>query len=97
MTGRMEIVTIAVDDLRALVRDEIDRALEAHTPPDIAPAPLVSIDGLAEALACSRPTINRLRRQPGFPELRLVDAPRFRINDVIRWLRAREGGDDAQD
>jgi hypothetical protein len=45
--------------------------------------------GLAQALSCSVKTLDRLREEPGFPELMLLDSPRFELAEVLRWLRAR--------
>ncbi|MBI3202638.1 MAG: hypothetical protein HYZ29_13955 [Myxococcales bacterium] len=57
-----------------------------------APAPaLLDRAGLARALSTSPATIDRLRSEPSFPELRLVDSPRFVLEDVLAWVRARSG------
>jgi hypothetical protein len=45
--------------------------------------------GLAKALSCSTKTLDRLRSESGFPELQLLDSPRFELPAVLAWLRAR--------
>jgi hypothetical protein len=53
------------------------------------PAPaLLTISQLAKALSCSPKTVSRLRELPGFPELRLLDSPRFEIAAVVGFLKA---------
>lgn len=47
--------------------------------------------GLARALSCSVKTLDRLRAQPGFPELPVLDSPRFELAAVLTYLRARSG------
>ena len=56
-----------------------------------APA-LDDIDSLSKALRISKKTLQRLRAEPGFPELRLLDSPRFDRADVLAWIRARSAG-----
>jgi hypothetical protein len=46
--------------------------------------------GLALALNVCVDTIDRIRKEPGFPELRVGDAPRFEIDRVLKFLRGRE-------
>lgn len=58
-----------------------------------APAPaLLDRAGLARALSTSPATIDRLRSEPSFPEVRLIDAPRFVLADVLAWIRSRSDG-----
>lgn len=85
MTDGLVLVTPA--ELAALVRGAVDAAL-AEREPDVGPV-LLDRSGLARALGCSVATVNRLRLEPDFPELRLVDAPRFVLADVLAWLSAR--------
>jgi hypothetical protein len=50
---------------------------------------LLDRSGLARALSCSVKTLDRLRAQPGFPELMVLDSPRFELAAVLTYLRAR--------
>lgn len=53
------------------------------------PSPaLLDRRGLAEALAVGVDTVDKLRRE-GLPELRVGDAPRFRLEAVLAWLGQR--------
>jgi predicted DNA-binding transcriptional regulator AlpA len=55
-----------------------------------APAPaLLDRNGLAHALGLSVATIDRLARA-GLPSVRLIDARRFVLADVLAWLKSRE-------
>jgi hypothetical protein len=40
-------------------------------------------------LNISPAALDRLRTEPAFPELRIGDAPRFELDRVLEWLRAR--------
>ncbi|MBE7479692.1 MAG: hypothetical protein HS104_06875 [Polyangiaceae bacterium] len=44
---------------------------------------------LAAALKVSPASLDRLRGEPAFPEVRIGDAPRFEFEAVLRWLRSR--------
>jgi hypothetical protein len=78
--------TISVDELRAIVRDEV---ATVHVREREAPR-LLDRRGLAVALGCCVDTVDRLRRE-GCPEVVIGDAPRFELDRVLSWLRAREG------
>ncbi|MCC6902800.1 MAG: hypothetical protein IT377_27760 [Polyangiaceae bacterium] len=69
--------------LAARVRGVFGRT-EASTTPK-----LLDRAGLATALGTSPATLDRLRGEPGFPEVRLGDVPRFELELVVRWLRDR--------
>jgi hypothetical protein len=49
-------------------------------------------EGLAQELGVCVRQIDRLRRLPGFPELRVGSAPRFELEAVLSFLRSRRGG-----
>jgi phage terminase Nu1 subunit (DNA packaging protein) len=51
---------------------------------------LLDRQGLGQALGCSLATVDRLRREVGFPELRVGDGARFELDAVLAWLRNRE-------
>jgi hypothetical protein len=52
-------------------------------------APLLDRAGCAKLIGISIPTLNRLRKEPGFPELEVYEAPRFERDAVLSWMRAR--------
>lgn len=82
-------VTLTIGDLRSLVHDEVAGVI-AECEQRSRPV-LVTRDGPAEALAVSVSSIDRLIRE-GCPRVRVGDAPRFSIPDVIAWLKARAAG-----
>jgi hypothetical protein len=81
-----ELALIRVDDLRRLVREELDQALgQAREQPAV----LLDRVALAKALTVSTTTIDRLRTQ-GLPTVWIIEAPRFDLNAVIAWLREQQ-------
>lgn len=82
------VVVTSPEQLRELITLAVAEALEAHQPVD-APK-LLDRARLALALGVSLPTLDALRREPSFPELRVGDAPRFELDRVLTWLRARQ-------
>ena len=81
------LVLVRLDDLRRVVRGEIDQALGQSREQ---PAVLLDRGALARALSVSMPTIDRLRRA-GMPVVWVVQAPRFELSAVLAWLRDRNG------
>jgi hypothetical protein len=83
-----------IDALLEQVADRaVERAIERMS--EIAPAlpagppPLLDRKGLAKALRVSVPTVDRLRRE-GLPTIYITsEAPRWRLEDAIGWLRER--------
>lgn len=76
-------------DLRQLVADAVAEQLDALR---AVPAPaLDDIKTMSKALRISTKTLQRLRAEPGFPEHRLGDAPRFDRAEVVAWIKARSG------
>lgn len=51
---------------------------------------LLDRSGLAVALNLSTKSLDKLRGLPGFPELTLLDSPRFELDRVLEWLRVRD-------
>lgn len=73
---------------------KLDRLLEAVAELRAEPTPaLLDRMGLAKALSCSTKTLDRLRALPGFPELMLLDSPRFEIAAVVAFLKANGKGE----
>lgn len=79
------LVLVRVDELRRVVREEIDQALGQSREQA---AVLLDREALARALSVSLPTIDRLRRA-GMPTTWVVQAPRFELSAVLEWLRDR--------
>lgn len=85
----MKLVVVDLVELRELVRDGVAEALDAQ--PKTAPSAPALRDrkALAAALSISTAALDRLREEPSFPELAIGDAPRFELDRVLVWLRAR--------
>jgi hypothetical protein len=86
MNERMA-VTLTVEELRALIRVELDAAREREKPPEPEPA-LVNAHRMAWILNVSRTTIHRLRLD-GCPVVRVGDTYKYEPEAVIAWLKAR--------
>src|SRR5688572_5300162 len=85
-SGRM-LVTLTVPELRSLMAEAVRTALAEQRPP--AEPALIDRDELATALSVSPSTLDRMRSEANFPELRVGDAPRFELEAVLEWLRGR--------
>ncbi|MBE7480224.1 MAG: hypothetical protein HS104_09600 [Polyangiaceae bacterium] len=91
------LVTMTRAELRELVRGEVDSALAEALAGARKPPALLSRAALADALGISLPTVDRMRREQGFPQWGVVgEAPRFELAAVLGWLRRRgdAGGDE---
>ena len=72
-------------ELEQRIRTAVVEALDSQTRHPV----LLTIDELGHALGCSRATVNRLRGE-GLPTLSLGgESPRFELETVLAWLRAR--------
>lgn len=83
------IVTLTAGQLAALVRDAVQEALAEQYQVGTVPV-LHDRQGLGQTLGCSLATVDRMRREAGFPELRVGDAARFELAEVLAWLRNRQ-------
>ena len=85
------VLTCSLDELRALVRAEIDAALAERAAAPSA-APLRDKGELARALAVSPATITRLTGE-GMPHVFVGASPRYSLDEVRAWLaeRGRQG------
>src|SRR6185295_201725 len=84
------IIDLTEADLEAIIDRRLDAAIA-----ELRAAPASALDDigtLSKALCISPKTLQRLRTEPLFPELRLLDSPRFDRAEVIAWIRARNGG-----
>ena len=81
--------------LRPIVREAVADALAELDASETLASALLTRTELAEALGCSLPMVDKLRRQ-GMPcEVRLGDSPRWprdEVPQIIGWLRDRGGG-----
>lgn len=84
------LVQLTDHDLEVLIEHRLTVAL-AELQAEPAPA-LLDRQGLAKALSCSTKTLDRLRAEPNFPELQLLDSPRFELPNVLAWIRTRNAG-----
>lgn len=84
------VVTLTAQQLRALVAEAVADAMAELDLGEPAPE-LVDRRGLAQALSVSLSSVDRLIRE-GAPLVRVGDAPRFRVADVVAWLQARAAG-----
>jgi len=93
-SNRIEVVTISVDALRALIRAELDAALTAHVPvvPSILDEPtgLLTIAQTAKRFGVSEATINRFRKEdPPLPVVVVGARPRIDAAAADVWMSAR--------
>jgi predicted DNA-binding transcriptional regulator AlpA len=77
-------VTLTVAELKALVAEEVRVALAERRG---APR-LLTREQVCEALQISLSTIARLQRE-GMPCVRIYEAPRFELENVVAWMKAR--------
>jgi hypothetical protein len=93
--GKVDGLALAAGAAAAFFDDLVERTADAvlvriaDRGRPAAPAALLDRRRLAESLAISPAALDRLRAEPGFPELRIGDAPRFEVARVLEWLRAR--------
>ena len=86
-TPTVLVVTLSADELRALVRTELDAALALRGAAPLTTA-LVDKRELARALAVSPATITRLVSE-GAPHTFVGSSPRFDVEAFRTWLDAR--------
>jgi hypothetical protein len=79
------IIDMHEPELRALVAEEVAKALAVPRKPP----PKLDREGLAEVLAISSKQLDRLRAEPGFPQDWIGESPRFDLERVLLWFRAR--------
>lgn len=88
MIPSTQVVVLAPEDLVALIRKEILPELVALAMDRPDPTALVDRRGLARELSCSLATIDRLTAR-GMPSIKVVDARRYSVTEVLSWLRSR--------
>ena len=89
------LAAIVRDAMRDVVRDELDALRQDVMKRADAPAPaLLDRASLARELGVSTAQVTRLKER-GMPWIRVGEVPRYRLADVLQWLRAQgpEGSD----
>ncbi len=92
MTGKLAttstalVVTLTVEQLRELVRESVADLIDDF--PASEPG-LMDQAGLSRALKISVSTIHKLRAA-GLPTIYVGESPRFVLDEVVGWLRARK-------
>jgi hypothetical protein len=81
------VLTLTLDELRALMRETLDAALAAHAP-SMTPLELVDRRELARLLVVAPVTITRLTAE-GLPCTYVGESPRYDVVAVRAWLDAR--------
>lgn len=80
-------VTLTVDELRALVRDEVRAAIPTPVPES---AEILTREQVATLLQVNAHHIPLLIKKHGLPAHRLGNQWRFRREEVLGWLSTRE-------
>ena len=86
-TAAPTVITIAIPNEQ--VEEIARRVAELLAERDTDKPVLLDRRGMARALLCSTATLDAMRQEEGFPEVRLLDAPRFELPLVLDWLRRR--------
>jgi excisionase family DNA binding protein len=81
------VLTVSLDELRAVIRDELRATLAAHASSPSA-APLVDRREVARLLNVSAATVTRMTAE-GMPHVFAGASPRYSVDEVHAWLDAR--------
>lgn len=88
MNAHRDPLTAALETvLGPIVRTAVAEAMEDHDRPQAQPELLTAVQ-LCEKLQISRNTLGRLQHE-GLPRVMVLDAPRYDLDDVMAWLKAR--------
>lgn len=82
------LVVIEEDALRALIRDEVGKALASHAPASPSACDWIDATEAARILGCARDYVRRVR---GLPRHGSRRAPRYARTEVEAFVRARNG------
>jgi excisionase family DNA binding protein len=85
----VQVVVMSPNDLRELLRDVVFEVMQEWVEDARKPLALLDRGGLAQALGCSTTTISKLLRD-GCPSVRLGDVHRFKLDEVLAWLKQRK-------
>jgi excisionase family DNA binding protein len=88
------LVVVTAAELRTLVREEIEAAMQkAGAPTTEAPADILNCEQAAKLLGCHPDTVPRLVKTKGLPVYgRMGSHLRFCRPDVLAWLAGRGKG-----
>ena len=89
--GTLKVVLVSPDELRELVRDGVFETMQEWVEDARRPLALLDRAGLAQALGCSTSTVAKLLRER-MPAVPVGDVHRFKLDEVIAWLKARKDG-----
>jgi hypothetical protein len=81
------VAVLTAEQLRAVVRDAVEAALNERLQPTEPRPELVDGVTLAARLGVSRATVYRLRLR-GLPAVPVGDVFRYRVADAVAWLRS---------
>lgn len=81
--GPVKIITMTEDELRDLLAGAAGAPKSPHVG-------LLTKAAAAEALGISESTLDRMRREPGFPEHHAGDDPRFDLEATKRFMASRK-------
>jgi hypothetical protein len=85
------LVQLTESEHRTIIREELAALVAELHPAKPAPA-LIDRQSLAEQLSICAKTLDRLRNEPEFPELRVGDSPRFELAAVLAWIKSNRTG-----
>jgi hypothetical protein len=78
------LATVLAPIVRAAVADAIAEMAPTEPRPE-----LLTVEDICRELQVSRATLHKLRGE-GLPTLTVGDSPRFRIAEVLAWLREKK-------
>lgn len=81
------IITMSVEEFRAIIREEVDKALDARPAKPADLPPLLTRKEFMDLLHISSPTAQKLYDTPGFPVFRRTGTLLFETEKVFEWLR----------
>lgn len=81
-------VSMSVEQLTDIIREAVEATCEKAGVGGSNVPSLLDRNGIAGALGCSAPTVDRLRRE-GMPCIRIGESPRFDLGDCLAWLRGK--------
>lgn len=88
MQPAVTVITLTADELRRIIREELEAAQRAAPAPSPAPDALVPLAEAAEAVGCSPDTIRRMIQRGQLPDRRAGMHYRVRISEVEAAMRA---------
>lgn len=81
------LVSLSLDDLRALVRDAVRAEIESHS----SEREVMTAKQVAELLGTHPVVVRRYVRTRGLPANKIGSSYRFKRADVLEWLAKQQG------